>query len=350
MPRLLTLQVARGVAANLVVLAHLAPAERLYTVGNLLPQACDYGSGGADLFFVLSGCIMTAVAGRNVTALQFLWQRAARIYPPYWLVSVATIAFVAAGLVHSPSIANSLWRSFLLVPDTTPPVIIVAWTLVFEVYFYAVFAIFLAFSVPIVSGLIAWSAVIVALNLIAADQFAGTPVLALAASPLTAEFIMGGIVGLLWLSGRMPLPLISPLLGLAIFGISAHFFGGGLRDVTDPHRVLLYGIPSALFLYLLMSLELRKQRPQPPRLFTALGDWSYGTYLTHVMVLSAIGRAVAFLSPAGSILTSLFFIIVGLIAVNLVGAMLHMLFERPTLLVLRRLGSAILSPSLADHP
>jgi peptidoglycan/LPS O-acetylase OafA/YrhL len=333
-----------------VVLAHLAPAERLYTVGNLLPQACDYGSGGADLFFVLSGCIMTSVAGRNVTALQFLWQRAARIYPPYWLVSVMTIAFVAAGMVHTPSIASSLWRSFLLVPDTTPPVIIVAWTLVFEVYFYAVFAVFLALCVPIVPGLIAWSAVIIALNLIAADKFAGSPVLALAASPLAAEFIMGGIVGLIWLNGPMPLPFIPPLMGLAIFVISAHFFGGGLRDVTDPHRILLYGIPSALFLYPLMSLELRKPQPKPPRLFIALGDWSYGTYLTHIMVLSAVGRAIASLLPAYGIFTSLSFIIVGLIAVNLAGAMLHLLFERPTLLALRRLGTAVLPPSLASHP
>jgi exopolysaccharide production protein ExoZ len=63
--KLQTLQVARGVAANLVVLAHLYDLEAKYTAGSLLPPATVYGVAGVDLFFVLSGFIMVAVAGRN---------------------------------------------------------------------------------------------------------------------------------------------------------------------------------------------------------------------------------------------------------------------------------------------
>ncbi len=44
-----------------------------------------YGISGVDLFFVLSGFIMVAVAGRDIGPIEFLWRRATRIYPTYWL-------------------------------------------------------------------------------------------------------------------------------------------------------------------------------------------------------------------------------------------------------------------------
>ena len=92
MARLLTLQVTRGVAANLVVLSHLFTIEAKYTGGQILPTFSLYGIAGVDIFFVLSGFIMVAVAGKNIGAVQFLWRRAARIYPAYWLVSLLVLA------------------------------------------------------------------------------------------------------------------------------------------------------------------------------------------------------------------------------------------------------------------
>jgi exopolysaccharide production protein ExoZ len=128
MAKLQTLQVARGVAANLVVLAHLHDLEAKYTAGGLLPPATVYGVAGVDLFFVLSGFIMVAVAGRNTGPLQFLWRRAAKIYPTYWLVSLAmlTATIIAPAIYQSSSAPVSLWRSFLLVPGPTLPLLALA--------------------------------------------------------------------------------------------------------------------------------------------------------------------------------------------------------------------------------
>ena len=55
MARLLTLQVTRGVAANLVVLSHLSVIESKYTGGQIIPAFSLYGTAGVDVFFVLSG-------------------------------------------------------------------------------------------------------------------------------------------------------------------------------------------------------------------------------------------------------------------------------------------------------
>lgn len=114
MARLLTLQVTRGVAANLVVLSHLSIIEAKYTGGQILPAFAVYGTAGVDIFFVLSGFIMVIIA-EGIGAVQFLWRRVARIYPAYWLVSLVVLAtsVVEPGWVNS-SVQGpiSLWRSF----------------------------------------------------------------------------------------------------------------------------------------------------------------------------------------------------------------------------------------------
>ena len=58
---------------------------------------------GMDVFFVLSGFIMVAVAGRETGPMQFLWRRASRIYPTYWMVSLAVLAVAIA----APAMVNS---------------------------------------------------------------------------------------------------------------------------------------------------------------------------------------------------------------------------------------------------
>ena len=71
MSQLLTLQATRGIAANLVVFSHLFLVEAKYTAAGVLPAFALYGMAGVDVFFVLSGFIMVAVAGRNIGPMQF---------------------------------------------------------------------------------------------------------------------------------------------------------------------------------------------------------------------------------------------------------------------------------------
>ena len=139
MSQLRTIQMARGVAANLVVFSHLFFVESKYTAAGVLPAFTLYGIAGVDLFFVLSGFIMVAVAGRDIGPIEFLWRRATRVYPTYWLISLAVlaVAIVAPAIVNSSiQVPISLWRSFLLIPDRTLPLLAVGWTLVHEMYFY----------------------------------------------------------------------------------------------------------------------------------------------------------------------------------------------------------------------
>jgi exopolysaccharide production protein ExoZ len=356
MAKLLSLQATRAVAANLVVLTHLSFVEAKFTGGGVLPAFTWYGNAGVDVFFVLSGFIMVAAAGRKVGPLQFLWRRAIRIYPTYWMVSlVVLVAMLVAPTMVNASIKEpiSIWRSFLLVPGRTLPLLMVGWTLIHEAYFYVVFATFLALRIPVVAGLIGWGLLLLGVVAAVPNQVATSPILLVATNPLTAEFMMGAVVGVVWLNRRMPGSVVLGAIGAASFIFAIVYLAPTLSISKSPHfdtwRVLLFGIPSALVLYALAAAEHRNPAPQPPKLLVAMGDWSYATYLTHLLVIVAIGRALAILAPTGGRAASLVFTVTGFVAANLVGAGVHVLFERPVLHWLHQLGSSLRLPAKSGY-
>jgi peptidoglycan/LPS O-acetylase OafA/YrhL len=349
--RLLTLQVVRGVAANLVVLSHLWSVASKYTGGGL-PAFTFYGIAGVDVFFVLSGFVMAAIAGDSVGPAQFLWRRAVRIYPTYWLVSaiVLCVSLVSPTMVNSSITAPiSTWRSFLLVPQETPPLLAVGWTLVHEAYFYLVFAVLLFLRAPILGGLAVWAACLLVLVLVL--PVGAAPVLHVITSPLTAEFMMGAIVGVLYRQGIAFGGRSFLAAGLSALACNILWTAPALSLTTSPSldlwRVLVFGAPAVAIFVGLSAWELRSS-PKPPALLVALGDYSYATYLLHVLVLSALGRLIAQIASPGTA-TTCFLIGVGFIVVNAAGALTYRFFERPYILLLREVGQRCIGVTAAAY-
>jgi peptidoglycan/LPS O-acetylase OafA/YrhL len=338
--KLLTLQAARAVAANLVVLSHLAVVDKKY-LSDALPPWASYGIAGVDLFFVLSGFVMVAIAGRSITAPLFLWRRAIRIYPTYWIVS----GVVLAVSLLSPELVNasvkgpiSIWRSFLLIPQNTLPLLAVGWTLIHEVYFYLVFALILFLRISVAAALVAWASVLLAAaHALPAELVAASPFLRVLLSPLTAEFMMGAAIGELYRRNIARFAPASGLMGLAAIVVAIGWLAPSMALASsadlDTWRVAVFGVPCALIIYGLAGWELRAT-PEPAPLLVALGDASYATYLVHVLVVSALGRAIALALPHGAV-ASVLLLSVGLAAANLAGATIFMRFERPLLLWLK---------------
>ncbi len=354
MARLLTLQAARGVAANLVVISHLSVLDKKYA-GATLPDFAFYGIAGVDLFFVLSGFVMVAIAGRNISADRFLWRRAVRIYPTYWLVSllVLAIGWISPALVNSSIQGSiSIWRSFLLVPQETLPLLAVGWTLVHEMYFYLAFALLLLLRAPALTGLAAWSALLaLGALLIPPDRVASSPILRVLMSPLTAEFMMGAVVGQLYCNKVVRLARIAGVAGLAALAWTVCFVAPALPLLgganLDAWRVILFGAPCALVIYSLAAAELRRS-PRPWPILASLGDWSYATYLVHVLVIAALARGIDMILPAG-VGAAVLLVALGLVGANLAGAALFYGFERPVLMRLKKLGPAAWVEAAPQH-
>lgn len=350
-----SIQALRAIAALSVLLAHAAQIEDRFLTEPILPPQAFYGVSGVDLFFVISGFVMVHVTGatdraglRQIGA--FLYARITRIYPPYWLFSILAVGAYALQPAEAyRSLGDvSLIASFLLWPTQQLPVLSVGWTLIHEMYFYLVFALALAAPRQWLPGLmLAWLA-LVSLGTGLGAHDAG-PMMALISHPMTAEFILGALIGLFIqpLSRRTPAFLAWALiaLGLAGFAAGCAHFGlrpapaGGLVALPDLGwgRVLFWGLPGALILYGAVCLEL-SGRLTIPRGLMALGDWSYALYLCHLLVVTALGVLWARFAPDLGWFDNLALVGAMFGASIAVAALAFHGFERPLLKATKKLG------------
>jgi peptidoglycan/LPS O-acetylase OafA/YrhL len=146
--------------------------------------------------------------------------------------------------------------------------------------------------------------------------------------------MIGAAVGTLWRKRRTPGAAVALVIGVAGLAFSIGYLAPSVSLATsaqlDLWRVGIFGLPCAFIIYGLSGLESR-HRIRLPSTFVLVGDASYAIYLSHVLVISTVGRALALSAPAGGIRTSVMLIAVGWIAANLAGVLLHLLFERPVL-------------------
>jgi len=280
--------------------AHLYDSELKYSPDQLLGGWTIYGNAGVDLFFLISGFIMVYVTSnrdRGVKpAFEFLFSRACRIYPLYWIVTLAVfaVALIRPDMVFSTrDIDPVLWKSFMLVPDLTPPLLLVGWTLIFEMYFYLVFSLLMFFKRTwVFPGLILWVTTICAGRLFGLH---GTgPIGEVLFNPFVFEFFVGAAVAYFLLVkpdtvGRIFTPkksfligvLISLLWGVVIWALNEF-------PNTIALRVSVFTLPAALTILYAASRDHSNLSIWKPLI--VLGNWSYALYLTHILSIAVIGR------------------------------------------------------------
>jgi exopolysaccharide production protein ExoZ len=354
-PRTLqSIQICRGIAAMLVVLYHLGGA--LASPKYFDEPIFNYvfiagGSAGVDFFFVLSGFVITSVhwgdVGDPARLPAYLYKRCVRIYPIYWIVffCVSALAPIVVPVVADmPKDLWSLLKAAALVPQdpnvvggTGAPVIVVAWSLQYEILFY------IFFGLLILSKLLALGVGALLLAWAAAGWVLGVHVpLGFLNPVLFVLFAAGLFVGLmvrakLWTSGAHSAARIGAagfLVAAAIMSLSAAFPSGQLKlnATTAP---LLFGASASLLIFGLVTLERRGRKPMWQN-GLLLGDASYVLYLIHyplISVLCKIAKAVGLTGLGGAVLTWAATLTVCIGAAVLV----HLLIERPLVTAARGL-------------
>jgi peptidoglycan/LPS O-acetylase OafA/YrhL len=297
--QLRSVQILRGLAAFGVVLAHLVAVERKYLPGAALtPPGLESAACGVDLFFVISGFIMTSITtGRPRQpgdGPRFLLRRFTRIYPLYWVyfALILPVFLLHPDMVNSSHGRPDLLTSFFLFPDVHLPLLLVAWTLSFELYFYLVYACVFSFldGWRTAAALLVWGAAVAAGNVLL-HPTAQQPVLHLLCSPLNLEFIAGCFVARLGPPARRSVSIGCIAAAVVVAGAGALQFGAA--PVLQPDlawtRILVYGTAASLLLLGALGLESTARRV--PSLFVHIGDSSYSLYLSHILVLAAVGLA-----------------------------------------------------------
>ena len=310
------IEALRAVAALIVVAIHIEPL--FSRLGIAVPK------GGVDLFFVISGFIMVVIA-RDELPGKFLWRRVARVVPLYWVLTLFTFgaALILPAFFHNTTAdAADLVRSLFFMPfvkdgATIPqPILFVGWTLNYEAFFYALFALGLAFGRR---GVWLPVAAILALVLAGVAFRPSDPVMAFYTAPILLEFLFGMGVGFAYLYTKP----IAVQVAIPVFVVSlvAMLYGDHFVQFD---RAFVAGLPAAFFLTSTLALEGQKWTLPDFK----LGGASYAIYLTHPFIAGVVMLLYARLPPNPAIAFGL--ILATGVAVCTAGLVVFYLFERPT--------------------
>jgi peptidoglycan/LPS O-acetylase OafA/YrhL len=232
---IIPIQALRGMAACLVVIVHLL--ERLTKRGAFAQPLPDWvwscGHIGVGVFFAISGFIMVYTTadefGRPSAGKRFFLRRFLRVAPIYYLTSALMVAFAyvtfrystnAVYPVPTPPLAlmSALFVPYMDYKGLTLPVYELGWTLNYEMFFYAAFA--LALMAPRRIGLVGVMTALLGLMLVgmlvpAPPPLAGTPVpLFFFTRPVMLYFVIGMALGASG-SASVPCACLWPMLSYA---------------------------------------------------------------------------------------------------------------------------------------
>jgi exopolysaccharide production protein ExoZ len=323
------IQYLRAFAALTVVWVHAR-----YIIPSIAVQfgAPYFAGSGVDLFFVISGFIMVVTSSRNdVGPQKFFLLRVIRVVPLYWLATLAAIA--CAAFEHSfeevyPPVA--IVKSLLFIayaPPTLPhnlwPILQNGWTLNYEMFFYALFALSLA--APRGVRLPALAATLGSLVIIGRvfGPFA-KPLTSYYFSPFLLEFVAGMFLAHGWLRDGSRDSLPESLFLIAF----------GLYCLATPHSLVI--VMGGAFVMIAGCLNTRicavENRP-----LLELGNASYSIYLIHQFVLEALAWGWIRVFPRITWGLSALFMALALTACVLAGYLCHRFIEKPLTSQLRKL-------------
>ena len=336
---LASLQALRAVAALAVFLFHLVPYFEV-AGANLFPkQIFRWGYAGVDIFFVLSGFVLTLSAtsaprhGPQV-ATKFLALRTWRIYSGYWPFLIAMYLvnlYFGFGRALDDNILGSIFLTDIRLDKL---VLGVSWTLTYELYFYVLFSTL--FLLPrtysrVVAG--AFAGAILAFRPMYPDSV-GSLALGFVFSPYVLEFFLGVLLAKCWLGGTIPIR--PPFLWLIFL---ASFYSGSALLKIEPDdelgRLLTFGVGSGALLLLLLNTKLF-ETTAVGRGLVRLGDASYTLYLSHLIFIDTSHELgfFALLGQQGSTLANLG-AITFITAVCLFSIAFYRLYEKPSYLWLK---------------
>lgn len=209
-------------------------------------------------------------------------KRAERVVPPYFLMTVVLFSLWILFPNQFTSVkelsADYFIRSTLYVSFTQykAPIVFVGWTLEFEMFFYALTAIALAYEKKAINLLPTVIATLVALGIAFQKEYPLSNVFLFYTNPIILEFAFGFLIAKFYLTDSLEKISFLLLTGTLV-----------LLALNEPyHRAILAGIPSTILLYFCLIFNAKVTLPKRlSNSLSKLGDASYSIYLIQVLSL-----------------------------------------------------------------
>ncbi|MRS19396.1 acyltransferase family protein [Enterobacteriaceae bacterium RIT692] len=340
----------RGFAALLVVLFHFS----FMYIGKVEPYntALLNGGFGVDLFFLISGFIITYVTTEKGNVAVFFLKRFFRIYPLFLFVLAISSIFLIRYNVHP--IWTMIKSGLFILQDYNRPApefdfnfIGPAWTLSYEIWFYFVFGMAMVINhkhrVLIASAILLAQVFVLQLTFTGSVSLNSSYVVALGdrsyadhtlkflSTSLHLEFLLGMWLCEAfireWLKVRNAISCPVIMLLLALSGwlyFSEVVYGSGLTQ--------FYLIALPLFVAIIMcesNFNILKSR-----IMSFFGDISFSIYITHFFIMYLLLEHPPFFWMEAGNLTKLFTSTLLAIAFAYI---LHKLVELPFIKIGRKL-------------
>ncbi len=299
------LQGLRGLAVLSVVIFHC----HLRLVGTWIHYASLWGWAGVNLFFVLSGFLITSILleARDKPRYfrNFYGRRALRIWPVYVLVLVTCYSLAPWFLGESVAVAikSAPWLAYIFFVQnlfhlTLPGAITPTWSLAIEEQYYVLWA-----------PLVRWVRQPLLLVAMLALALAGSPLLRHVHPPwITPTYTLGHLDGIalgsLLALGLYTLALRRRIwLGIGLGAMIAGFWAtatiaGGTAFLDSALAVGFAGAVLAAIASTGARNPLSALLRRGPLAF--YGRISYGLYMTHIMVMIYFGWFDALMDPYGT--------------------------------------------------
>lgn len=293
--RLYSIQILRAIAAVMVTIAH-ASEEAKYFYKFVPPFETDPFGKGVDLFFVISGFIIYYSSLRLFSepnpAKTFAWNRFVRVIPLYYVFTTAMVGVVLlfpGGVKEATFDIVQIITSYLFIPyarydGRIAPILSLGWTLNYEIFFYALFAICMFFDPKKAA-----KRIIILLFILAGigafvpdDAFAP---LSFWTYNIILEFAMGIGIALAYekWGKRFARSRRLAVILLVIGFLGIYFLNQPVKPLALP-RFLTAGVPASLMVIAAVLLLPAPAEWRLPRWAVALGDSSYSLYLSHRFV------------------------------------------------------------------
>ena len=271
------IEAGRGLAASAVVLYHAARhLDKLYGMPTLM-SAFQFGHAGVDLFFVISGFIILYVHYRDIGAPgrlgHYVGRRFTRVMPTYWVALAITVLLATGGGHALPSLTDLAW-SVSLLPSNHGLLLDIAWTLRYELVFYAVFCVLILNRTAGVAVMALWLALLVAVFVVGFS----IPVPGSLYGAFNLQFFLGMGAAYVMHNYEFPAPKTLLAVGIVAFALVAGAENVGALDGYTNAARLYYGVPAAMIV-LGVALAGRTDALPIPSWLRILGSASYSIYL-----------------------------------------------------------------------
>lgn len=287
------IQWLRALAATEVMVWHSDLVAKGFSAFSIQTSAYrPLGGIGVEVFFVVSGFLMSFISQSIPGPKPFLIGRIRRIFPLYWAFTLLVIGVYLVNpdwhLGGFSLSAGSIAKSLLLWPQQGYPILTVGWTLEYEIVFYLIVVAFIATAMSRTTRARAHFSVFLALlgllGVCLPDGLRASPVLTHILTPYMFAFGFGWLLHSAPNAGlRAAGPALLVFTGLAVTGLA----------IAENHDavVLPRSLAAGGFVAAMLALRpLLARTGTVNRIIASIGEASYSIYLCHWFVLSALGK------------------------------------------------------------